>query len=95
MHLLSLGGGNEATRIHRAYCRIGRRVAAIAHGQKTKLARIGVLYIGTADEESLKTNLREGLRELGYVEGQNMHSSFGPRKESWSDFLSSQLSWFD
>ena len=45
---------------------------AIAHGQKSKVARIGVLYIGTADENSLKTNLREGLRELGYVEGENV-----------------------
>ena len=49
---------------------------AIAHGQKSKVARIGVLYIGTADEESLKTNLREGLRELGYVEGQNVAFEF-------------------
>ena len=66
---------------------------ANAHGQKT--SRIGVLYIGTADEESLKTNLREGLRELGYVEGQNVAFSLALRKESWSDFLSSQLSSFD
>ena len=49
---------------------------AIAHGQKSKVVRIGVLYIGTADEESLKTNLREGLRELGYVEGQNVAFEF-------------------
>ena len=55
---------------------------AIAHGQKSKVARIGVLYIGTADEESLKTNLREGLRELDDVEGRTLHSSFGLRKES-------------
>ena len=41
-----------------------------------KVARIGVLYIGTADEESLKTNLREGLRELGYLEGQNVTFEF-------------------
>ena len=49
---------------------------AVAHGQNTKLARIGVLYIGTADEESFKTNLREGLRELGYEEGQNVAFEF-------------------
>jgi putative tryptophan/tyrosine transport system substrate-binding protein len=48
----------------------------MTHAQPSKLARIGVLYIGTADEEELKTNLREGLRELGYVEGQNIEFDF-------------------
>ena len=45
---------------------------SIARAQQTKLARIGVLYIGTADAESLKQELREGLRELGYVDGNNI-----------------------
>jgi putative ABC transport system substrate-binding protein len=49
---------------------------AVAHGQKSKVARIGVLYIGTADEEAFKTNIREGLRELGYVKGQNVAFEF-------------------
>jgi putative ABC transport system substrate-binding protein len=40
-----------------------------AHGQQFKVARIGALYIGLADEASFKAALREGLRELGYVEG--------------------------
>ena len=40
-----------------------------ARAQKSKMARIGALYIGTADAESFKKELREGLRELGYVEG--------------------------
>src|SRR5207342_2642210 len=40
--------------------------------QQTKLARIGVLYIGTADAETFKQELREGLRELGYVDGNNI-----------------------
>jgi putative ABC transport system substrate-binding protein len=48
----------------------------VARAQKSKVARIGVLYIGTADEESFKTNLRDGLRELGYVEGQNVTFEF-------------------
>ena len=39
-------------------------------------ARIGALYIGLADEASFKTALREGLRELGYVEGQNIAFEF-------------------
>ena len=38
-----------------------------ARAQQSKVARIGALYIGIADSESFKTNLREGLRELGYI----------------------------
>ena len=41
-----------------------------ARAQQTKLARIGALYIGIADAESFQKELREGLRELGYVERQ-------------------------
>jgi ABC-type uncharacterized transport system substrate-binding protein len=47
-----------------------------ARGQQSKMARIGALYIGTADEESFKKELWEGLRELGYVEGQNIAFEF-------------------
>src|SRR6516162_10845204 len=44
--------------------------------QPSKVARIGVLYIGLADSESFKKELREGLRELGYVEGKNIAFEF-------------------
>src|ERR1700730_9770805 len=47
-----------------------------ARGQQTKVARIGALYIGLADAESFKNELREGLRELGYLEGQNISFEF-------------------
>jgi putative ABC transport system substrate-binding protein len=47
-----------------------------AHGQQSKMARIGALYIGLADAESFKQELREGLRELGYVEDQNIVFEF-------------------
>jgi putative ABC transport system substrate-binding protein len=47
-----------------------------AHSQQSKMARIGALYIGTADAESFTKELREGLRELGYVEGQNIAFEF-------------------
>ena len=47
-----------------------------AHAQQSKMARIGALYIGTADEELFKKEHREGLRELGYVEGQNIAFEF-------------------
>jgi putative ABC transport system substrate-binding protein len=44
--------------------------------QQSKMARIGALYIGTADAESFKKELREGLRVFGYVEGQNIAFEF-------------------
>jgi ABC-type uncharacterized transport system substrate-binding protein len=47
-----------------------------ARAQQSKIARIGALYIGTADAESFKRELREGLRELGYLEGQNIEFEF-------------------
>jgi len=47
-----------------------------ARAQQSKVARIGALYIGTADADSFKTELREGLSELGYVEGQNIAFEF-------------------
>jgi putative ABC transport system substrate-binding protein len=40
------------------------------------MARIGALYIGTADAESFKKELREELRGLGYLEGQNIAFEF-------------------
>ena len=47
-----------------------------ANTQQSRVARIGALYIGLADAESFKNELREGLRELGYVEGQNIAFEF-------------------
>jgi ABC-type uncharacterized transport system substrate-binding protein len=46
------------------------------HGQQNKIVRVGALYLGNADADSFKTNLREGLRELGYVDGQNIAFEF-------------------
>jgi putative ABC transport system substrate-binding protein len=45
-------------------------------GQQLKVAQIGALYIGLADGEVFKKELREALRELGYVEGQNIAFKF-------------------
>src|SRR5262249_35831274 len=47
-----------------------------ARAQASKLRRIGALYIGLADAELFKKELREGLRELGYVEGKNIEFEF-------------------
>jgi hypothetical protein len=40
--------------------------APSARAQQSKIPRIGALYIGLADAELFKKELREGLRELGY-----------------------------
>ena len=47
-----------------------------ARAQASKLRRLGALYMGLADAELFKKELREGLRELGYVEGQNIAFEF-------------------
>jgi ABC-type uncharacterized transport system substrate-binding protein len=52
-----------------------------ARAQPPKVARIGVLYIGLADAESFKKELREGLSELGYIEGQNIAFEFRSAEE--------------
>ena len=65
-----------------------------ARAQPSKVARIGALYIGLADAESFKKELRDGLRELGYMEGKTLHLSFAQRKESWIGFPNLRPSWF-
>src|SRR5438132_10892159 len=47
-----------------------------ARAQQSKVARIGALYIGLADAESFKNELQDGLRELGYKEGENIAFEF-------------------
>ena len=48
----------------------------IARGEQSRMVRIGALYIGIADADSFKKELREGMRELGYREGQNIAFEF-------------------
>src|ERR1700741_4145514 len=47
-----------------------------ARAQQSKVRRIGGLLLGNADAESFRTELRDGLRKLGYVEGQNINFDF-------------------
>jgi putative tryptophan/tyrosine transport system substrate-binding protein len=47
-----------------------------ARAQQSKVARVGALYIGLADSESFKKELREGLSEASYIEGQNIAFEF-------------------
>src|SRR2546421_12159909 len=48
----------------------------LTRAQERKLARIAALYLGIADEESFKRELREGMREQGYVEGRDIAFEF-------------------
>ncbi len=49
--------------------------------QQSRVARIGALYLGIADAESFRKELREGLRELGYVEGRDVAFEFRSAEE--------------
>ena len=43
----------------------------VARAQRPKMSRIGVLVIGNADVPLFGAELREGMRELGHIEGQH------------------------
>ena len=47
-----------------------------ARAQQSKVRLIGALLLGNADAKSFRTELRDGLRKLGYVEGQNINFEF-------------------
>jgi putative ABC transport system substrate-binding protein len=47
-----------------------------ARAQQTKVWRVGVLILGNADAQSFGTELRQGLRKSGYIEGQNIEYLF-------------------
>jgi ABC-type uncharacterized transport system substrate-binding protein len=48
----------------------------VARAQQPKVPTIGALVIGNADPEAFWRVFREGLRDLGYVEGQNIRFEF-------------------
>jgi len=45
---------------------------AVRAQQPNRMRRIGILLLGNAEAQSLRTELRESLRKSGYVEGQNI-----------------------
>jgi putative ABC transport system substrate-binding protein len=47
-----------------------------ARAQQPKVPTIGALVIGNADPEEFWREFRQGLRDLGYVEGQNVRFEF-------------------
>jgi putative ABC transport system substrate-binding protein len=47
-----------------------------ARAQRSRVYRIGAIYLGVADAAAFTKALREGMRELGYLEGQNVAFEF-------------------
>jgi|SRR5215208_5243811 len=47
-----------------------------ARAQQAEFARKSALYLGIADEESFKRELREAMREHGYVKGRDIAFEF-------------------
>jgi ABC-type uncharacterized transport system substrate-binding protein len=49
-----------------------------ARAQQSRVWRVGALILGNADAQSFGSELREGLRKSGFVEGQNIQYEFRP-----------------
>src|SRR5438132_3455370 len=47
-----------------------------AHAQQPKMPTVGALVIGNINPEQFGREFRQGLRDLGYVEGQNIRFEF-------------------
>ena len=61
--------------------------------QPGKLPRIGILVLGNPDPASFLKEFREGLRELGYVEGQTIVFEFRSAAGDAQSSLSSPQNW--
>ena len=61
--------------------------------QQSKVRRIGALFVGNADIEMFRTELRDELQKSGYVEGQNVVSrvSLGARESQFLPGLAAEL----
>jgi putative tryptophan/tyrosine transport system substrate-binding protein len=51
-----------------------------AHAQQPKMPTVGALVIGNINPEQFWREFRQGLRDLGYVEGQNIRFEFRSAK---------------
>ena len=85
-YLLPTGSSAEMKRMHRREF-IGLAAGALAFplaaaAQQGKMPRIGILVLGNPDPAPFLKEFREGLRELGYVEGQNIVFEFRSAKGS-------------
>src|SRR5262245_6361955 len=67
-------------------------LAALA--QQPKVPTIGALVIGNISPEEFWREFRQGLRDLGYIEGQNIRFEFRSAEGHSTGFPNWQLSWF-
>jgi putative ABC transport system substrate-binding protein len=75
MHFLTSEALGDQVKRRRFLVLAGCAMAAwprAAAAQADKVARIGVLALGNPDPGPFMRSFREGLRELGYIEGQNI-----------------------
>src|SRR5262249_17759234 len=68
----SHGKPHWSARIHSHGWRRGGRMAARGAAQQPKVPTIGALVIGNISPEEFWREFRQGLRDLGYIEGQNI-----------------------
>jgi len=64
-----------------------------ARAQQPKVPTIGALVIGNISPEEFWREFRQGLRDLGYIEGQNIRLSFDRRRDISTGFPSWPPSW--
>ena len=67
-------------------------VAARAQ-QAPKVPRVGVLSPAASESAGTLTAFREGIRDLGYIEGQTIALDSVCRKGSWTRYQHSPRSW--
>jgi putative tryptophan/tyrosine transport system substrate-binding protein len=66
-------------------------LAALA--QQPKVPTIGALVIGNISPEQFWREFRQGLHDLGYVEGQNIRFEFDRRRGTSTGFPNWRPSW--
>src|SRR5262245_42112298 len=81
MHTTSIGRGSMAIHIRRSefITLLGGAAATwplTARAQQPKAPTIGALVIGNISPEEFWREFRQGLRNLGYIEGQNIRFEF-------------------
>ena len=75
-----------------AGCAVAVPVGARAQQQTTKIYHIGYLSMGTAAPR-LQGTFQQGLRDLGWIEGQNYVIAIGLQRVDTTRFRALQTNW--
>jgi hypothetical protein len=65
-----------------------------ARAQQSKMPRIGALVLKDEDAQAFANEFREGLRELGYIEGRNYTLELRSADGNADNFPNWRRSWF-